>query len=271
MPPAEESGAPLPTALPITAVILPLLGSRQRPETTFQYVLQAVDTHGATIACPAWLVRRESFRPGDRVDLHFPFRTADGWHRHHAEITDARADEDGTGQVCRAEFRDREPLHHPVFASVETGEIAFHTASGEPLDRGELLISVLHDSLMHKRGIGVYFKHIVPLFSRMGTFSTADYAALRTMLLEDIRRRIETNIAAFTTWHTEAKAGRLSPSRDLDLEQLRTATEPEIEGDLFDATFESEDIRQYLDAIRLLEHKLCLNYNTLVLLYTQGL
>jgi hypothetical protein len=271
MPPPEESGASLPAALPVTAVLLPLLGSRTAPETAFQYVLQSVDAVGATIACPAWLVRRESFRAGDRVDLHFPFRTADGWHRHHAEITAARPDQEGTGQVCRAEFREREPLHHPLFASVETGEIVFRSAEGGTIDRGELLVSVLHDSLMRKRGIGVYFKHLVPLFSRMSTFSPADYGTLRTMLLDDIRRRIDGNIEAFARWHAEAAAGRLSPTRDLDLEQLRAATEPEIEGDLFDATFANEDIRQYLDAIRLLEHKLCLNYNTLVLLYTQGL
>lgn len=260
--------------LPLSAVNLPLLGSRPTPHTAFQYLLQSVDAEGATFACPAWLVRRESFQAGDRVDFHFPFRTADGWHRERGEIVSATLDEEKSGQICRAVFHDRQPLHHPVYASVETGEIAFRNPAGEFLDRAELLTGVLKDCMLQKRGVGVYFKHLVPLFSRITMFPTEDYGALRAMFLEDVRKRIEANVAAFESWHAQAAEGALTPatlSRDLDLEKLRAATEPEIENDLFDATFDTPVIRPYIDAIRLLEHKLFLNYNTLVLLYAQAL
>lgn len=261
-------------AFPVSAVNLPLLGSRVAPHTAFQYVLQSVDHSGANFGCPAWLARREHFRPGDRIDFHFPFRTADGWHRQQAEIERTALDDDGTGQVCRATFRDRSPLHHPVYASLENGDIAFRSEDGEIVDRGELLRRVLRDCMLQKRGVGVYFKHLVPLFSRITMFPTEDYGALRQMLLEDIRKRIGANIVSFERWFATAESGLLSPatlSRDLDLETLRTAIEGEIESDLFNATFDTPAIRPYTEAIRLLEHKLYLNYNTLVLLYAQAL
>jgi hypothetical protein len=40
---------------------------------------------------------------------------------------------------------------------------------------------------------------------------------------------------------------------------------------LFEATFDTPAIKPYTDAIRLLEEKIYLNYNTLVLLYANAL
>jgi hypothetical protein len=268
--PTRLTAAPL----PVTAVNLPFLGSRSAPRGTFQYLLQGVDATGATFAIPSWVVRREHFRTGDLVDLHFPFRTADGWHRQHAEITAVTWQAEQGEQVCRSSFRDRHPLHHPVYASLDTGEIVFRTGSGELADPADLLQRTLHDCLLQKRGVAVYFKHLVPLFSRITLFPTEDFGALRAMVLEDVRQRIETNVASFARWHAQAAAGTLTPamlSRDLDLEQLRTAVEGEVENDLLSATFDTPAIRPYMDAIRLLEDKLYLNYNTLVLLFAQAL
>lgn len=270
----SQEGSRAVGGLPLSAVNLPLLGSRLAPHSAFQYLLQSVDGTGAVFSCPGWLVRREHFRIGDRVDFHFPFRTADGWHRQHGEIVEATVDAEQSGQVCRALFRERQPLHHPVYAVLDTGEIAFRSLEDEDVPRAELLARLLKDCMLQKRGVSVYFKHLVPLFSRITLFPVEDYGALRAMLLEDVRRRIESNIAAFEAWHRQAAEGALTPaslSRDLDLEKLRAATEGEIENDLFEATFSTPVIKPYIDAIRLLENKLYLNYNTLVLLYAEGL
>jgi hypothetical protein len=255
--PTPDSIAP--PVLPVTAVNLPFLGSRVAPHSVFQYLLHRVDATSATFSVPAWVVRREHFRIGNHVDFHFPFRTADGWNRHHGEITEVRWDAGNSEQVCHAELREREPLHHPVYAALDTGEIAFRNAGGEPADPAELLRSVLRDCHLLKRGIGVYFKNLVPLFSRITFFPTEDYGALRAMVLEDIRVRIEANIAAFARWNAQAEAGTLSPatlSRDVDLESLRTAMEGEIDNELFETTFNTPVIRPYTAAIQLLEQKL---------------
>lgn len=260
--------------LPLSAVNLPLLGSRLSPHGAFQYLLQAVTGEGATFAVPSWVARREHFRVGDRVDFHFPFGSADGWRRQRAEIVQARWEAEAAEQVCRAEFRDRQPLHHPVYASVETGEIAFRSERNEPLDPAELIRHLLRDCVLRKRGVAVYFKHLVPLFSRITLFPTEEYGALRQLVLEDVRQRIDRNIAALEELHAKAESGALGAanlSRDLDLEGLRVAVEGEIEGELFDATFDSAVIQPYTSAIRLIEDKLYMNYNTLVLLYAHAL
>lgn len=269
-----KSDSIAPRGLPVTAVNLPFLGSRITPHSVFQYLLHEVDATSATFSVPAWVVRREHFRVGDRVDFHFPFRTPDGWNRQHGEITAVHWDAGNSEQVCRTELRDREPLHHPVYAALATGEITFCDANGQPAAPDELLRSVLRDCHLLKRGVGVYFKHLVPLFSRITLFPTEDYGALRSLVLEDIRGRIDANIAAFARWNVQAEAGTLSPatlSRDVDLESLRAAVEGEIDNELLETTFDTPVIRPYTSAIRLLEQKLYLNYNTLVLLFAHAL
>jgi hypothetical protein len=265
----------IPTAgLPLNAVNLPLLGSRISPYGTFQYLLQSITANGATFAVPAWLTRREHFRVGDRIDFHFPFGSADGWRRQRAEVVEVHWEPAASEQVCRAEFRERQPLHHPVYVSVETGGVAFRSEKNEPLDPAELIRHLLRDCVLRKRGVAVYFKHLVPLFSRITLFPSAEYGALRQLVLEDVRQRIEKNISALEHWHARAEAGELSAanlSRDLDLESLRAAIEGEIEGELFDATFNTPAIQPYTSAIRLIEDKLYMNYNTLVLLYAHAL
>jgi hypothetical protein len=260
--------------LPITSVNLPFLGSRSSPYGTFQYLLQEVDESGATFVVPSWVVRREHFRVGDMVNLHFPFRTEDGWHRQQAEIASVTPDAERTGQICRTRFQDHQPLHHPMYASLETGTIAFRTTAGEAANPDELLVQILRDCLLQKRGVAVYFKHLVPLFSRITLFPREDYGSLRRLVLEDVRQRIEANIASFQAWFDQAEAGKLTVatlSRDLDLETLRTAVEGEIENELLETTFATNAIRPYTDAIRLLDEKLYLNHNMLVLLYAQAL
>ncbi len=270
----QPNPSAVPVGLPITSVNLPFLGSRLAPHGTFQYLLHAIDHDGATLAVPSWVARREHFRPGDRVDLHFPFGSADGWHRHRAEIIDSKWDAEQSEQVCRAAFRERQPLYHPVSASVETGQVLFRDASGAPAAPAELLTRLLRDCMLQKRGVAVYFKHLVPLFSRITQFSSEDYGALRQMVLEDVRKRIAANIATLEQWYNQADTGVLSAanlSRDLDLETLRVTIEGELENELFATTFDTPAIQPYTSAIRLLEDKLYLNYNTLVLLYAHAL
>jgi hypothetical protein len=133
---------------------------------------------------------------------------------------------------------------------------------------------VLRDCALGKHGVRVYFKHLVPLFSRITLFPSEEYRRLRFILLEEIRGKIEANASAFERWADAVAAETLKPgdlATALDLEALRAATEPEINNELFDAVFNTSAITQYLDAIRLIERRLCLNYNTLVLLYAAAL
>jgi hypothetical protein len=258
----------------VGTVNLPMLGSRDSPHSIFQYLLHSLDAESAQFGVPSWVVRREHFEVGDRVDLHFPFRTADGWHRQEGEIVAVSFDAEQGEQSCRVELRNRAPLHHPVFIEMTAGRLELRGEGGEPVAATELLPRLLRDCHLLKRGVAVYLKHLVPLFSRITLFPREEYGSLREHVLEDVRRRVEANVETLAGWRTRAEAGDLSLanlSQDLDLETLRGVIEAEIDENLFAATFESPAIRPYTAAIRLLEHKLYLNYNTLVLLYAHAL
>lgn len=265
---------PFGRTLPIQSVNLPFLGSKRNAHSTFQYLLQTVSPAEVTFVIPAWVVRREHFRVGDRVDFHLPFRTARAEHHPQGEIVAVHWSAEQGEQTCRAELREPVPLHHPVYASLETGDVVFRDAAGQPAEPAELLRNLLRDLHLIKCGVAVYFKHLVPLFSRITEFSSAEYDELRRAVLEEIRGRIDANIATFAAWQEKAEQGILTPAtlpQELDLEALGAAAEAELDNELLNATFDTPVIRPYISAIRLLEHRLYLNYNTIVLLYAQAL
>lgn len=260
-------------ALPAESVNLPFLGSRVTPHATFQYLLQDVSAEGVTFAVPRWVVNREHFEPGARINFHLPFRLGNRTQLE-GEVISAEWDAGVDAQRCVARLSGQATLAYPVFASIETRSIVFNDEAGQPADPVELVRQLFHDLALLKRGTRVYFKHLVPLFSRITFFPTADFGELRKFVLNDIRSRITANIATLDEWKArveEPDFGVAQLPQCIDLEALRVAVEAEINNELFAATFESPAIKPYLEAIRLLEHKAHLDYNTLVLLYAAAL
>ncbi len=252
---------------------LPFLGARTDSHALFQYLLLGGSGDCVDFAIPGWVALREHLAPGAKVSFHLPFRArADFFDE--GEVVTARPDAEQGGQIATARLTGRSPLRYPVFAEPATGTIAFHDSDGAPAEPVELARALLRDCALAKNGVRVYFKHIIPLFSRITMVSSKDYAQLRTVLLGEIRGKIAANAAAFAQWG-EAIAADDFVVGDLpgvlDLEALRAAVEPEINNELFDSVFDRTVTAQYLDAIRLLERRLCLNYNTLVLLYAAAL
>ena len=107
----------------------------------------------------------------------------------------------------------------------------------------------------------------------MATFSRTLEQTLRRALAlaNDHRHEYVTLEHLLLSLIDDEDAAGVMTACKVDLEKLRAATEGEIENDLFKATFSTPVIKPYIDAIRLLENKLYLNYNTLVLLYAEGL
>lgn len=257
-----------------TQVNLPFLGARLDTHALFQYVLLGEKGDGdLNFAIPGWVALREHLAPGARVAFHLPFQLhADFFDE--GEIIVVEADPAQGGQRAQARLTGRSALRYPVYAEPGEGRVIFTDADGGPVETENLVRTLLKDCMLTKGGVRVYFKHLVPLFSRITRFPTADYALLRQGLLAEIRERIAANEAAFARWHAAAESDAFCigdlPSV-IDLEAVRAAVEPEINNELFGAMFTTPAISQYLNAIRLLERKLCLNYNTLVLLYASAL
>lgn len=257
--------------LPVDSVNLPFLGARTDSHALFQYVLLGVSADSVDFAIPGWVALREHLEAGARVSLHLPFAVR-------ADLFDegmvivARPDAEQGGQIATARLTERSPLQYPLPASVQEGRIVFDDIGAAGGGRAEQVRALLRDCALAKQGVRVYFKHLVPLFSRITLFPTAEYAQLRTVLLDEIRGRIAENVARFESWSAQAESAASGELASwLDLEAMRGAIEPEINNELFGTVFELSAIRQYLDAIRLLERRLCLNYNAIVLLYAAEL
>lgn len=267
------SAASSPAPLPVDLANLPFLGARTDTHALFQYVLTGTRGDEVDFAIPGWVALREHLEPGARITFHLPFRAREDFFDEGGIIA-VSADTEQGGQSATARLDGRSPLRFPVLADPSTGTVMFRDSEGAPIEPLELARAVLRDCELGKQGVRVYFKHLVPLFSRITLFPTEEYKQLRVVLLEEVRGRIEANAATFARWRALVDDEKFSASdlaTRLDLEELRAATEPEINNELFDAVFNTDAITQYLNAIRLIERRLCLNHNTLVLLYAAAL
>lgn len=259
--------------LPVDLVNLPFLGARTDSHALFQYLLLGGEGDTIRFAVPGWVALREHLTAGAAVSFHLPFHLRSDFFDQ-GEIESVTPDPEQGGQIAVARLTGRSPLRYPVYAEPATGRIVFRDPGGEYLEPVELARALLRDCQLGKQGVRVYFKHLVPLFSRLSELPSADYARLRTVLLEEIRGRIEANVTAFEPWRAALAAPDFTLDQlpvALDLESLRTALEPEINNELFFTVFTNPAVAPYLDAIRLIERRLCLNYNTLVLLYAASL
>ena len=117
-------------------------------------------------------------------------------------------------------------------------------------------------------------RHLITYFSRASGMSREDYAFFRETILEDVRAKVAVNaerLGALYAQVRQAGDDREAVVAALDMEEIRSAIEPELYVDMLQAAMGEKMVRLYLQAIKDLEKKLYSNYNTLVLLYIQSL
>ncbi len=253
------------------SVVLPFLGSREEDHLCFQYIPLDISTHGLKLAVPKWVVEREKLRDGDIVNLHVPFRMS-GVHFNRGRILWSTWDETIHSQVCGIRMEKGTPLHCPVFIAIDTGEGGINLQ--EFTSEEVLILRILKDSILLKKGVLIYLNHLVPYFSRVTSYPADEYPMLKEFLFDDVRRRIGQNIERLESLYQRAQAEL--PSRTeiplfLDLEEVRSIIKSEIYLDLFKTAFATETILPFLSAVKELEKKQYTNYNTLVMLYLKSL
>lgn len=254
--------------LDVESVVLPFLGSRAEDYQTFEYLLQDVSMEGVGIAIPRWVVARENLRLGERLHLHLPFELS-GRMLHSGIVTWERWDEEQDAQLVGVVLDSYAPALYPVYVSVDTKEVAIDLEGFPGLEH--ILARVLKDSLLLKRGILIYLKHLTAFFSRVCDLDREGYALFREVIIEDVRAKVLANADHLTALQPrtgEEEAGILDR---LDLAELRQAMEPELYVDMFRAALGDETVALFLKAIKELERKLLSNYNICVLLYINSL
>ncbi len=254
--------------LGVESVVLPFLGSRAEDYQTFEYLLGDVSPSGVGLALPRWLTSRELLHKGQRVHLHLPFELG-GKLLHSGVVTWARWDEEQEAQLAGVVLDAAAPALYPVFVSMDTQQIAIDLAGFRGLEH--ILARVLKDSVLLKRGMLVYLKHLTAYFSRVCDLGREEYALFREAIIDEVRQHVQAHLDILAGLLRQAEEnGELALER-LDLDELRRAMDPELYIDMFSAALGNETVGLFLKAIKELERKLLSNYNTCVLLYINSL
>ena len=256
---------------PVESIALPFLGSRGEALQPFQYLLQDVSSSGLGIFLPDWLASRERLREGDRIFFHVPFRFSERILNRGYVAWQRWSTEEG-GQWAGATLTSGAPLPYPLYIALDAREIRIDLGRFETSEA--LAQRIIHDSVLLKRGVLIYLRHLEALFSRVSELRGDDYRLFREQIIGDVRERIQRNLAYLEPFDPQGNgAAQASETimEDIDLDEFRAAMEPELPLELFNYALGAESTRLYLDSIKKLEHRLYLNHNAYVMLYIAGL
>lgn len=254
--------------LDIESVVLPFLGSRAEDYQTFEYLLLDVSPGGVGVTLPRWLASRELLRQGQRVHLHLPFELG-GKMLHSGVVTWTRWDEEQEAQHAGVVLDEASPALYPVFVTLDSRQIAIDLGGFSGLDH--LLARVLKDSVLLKRGILIYLKHLSAYFSRVSDLEREEYLLFREAVIDEVRHNVQTHMTTLSALLRQAEDNGEQALERLDLDELRRAMDPEFYIDMFNAALGDETVGLFLRAIKELERKLLSNHNTCVLLYINSL
>lgn len=256
--------------IPLDSVLLPFLGSREEDQACFEYLPLDISLHGLGIAIPQWVVNREKLREGDLINLNVPFELQGQTFRQ-GKIVWTRWDDSMQAQVSGIYLEKQMPPNYPIYFSFETSKVVL---TSKEISMEDLLLRVLKDSMLLKKGVSIYFKHLIPYFSRITGYPSKDYSTLKEIFLNDIKIRImehKDRLDELYQIFSKTNGNYGAIAKHLNLEDLRDMIESEIYLEVIKITFESDAALQYLLAIKELEKKLYYNYNAIVMIYIQSL
>lgn len=255
----------------LDSILLPFLGCREEDHVCFQYIPLELSTTGFRIAVPRWVVSRERIQVNDLITLNSPFRFQ-GHTFYQGRVIWTKWDEALVSQISGLTLEQEMPPTYPIYFTVQDSGITFNREQFAAVDN--CILELFKDLILLKRGVSIYFKHLIPYFSRITGYSTKDYPHLKDLLLLDIQNKITEHIDKLKDIFDEMQSS-LNLYQNIvklfDLEHLRGLVESEISLDLLLVTFESEAARQYLTAIKELENKLYANYNNITMIYISSL
>ncbi|MFO7816832.1 MAG: PilZ domain-containing protein [Thermodesulfobacteriota bacterium] len=257
--------------LPVETAILPFLGSRDEDYQPFQYIIQDFSQNGVRIAIPSWVQSRERLFSNDQVNLHLPYKFKNQ-SRNQGKVAWEKWEENESAQVCGIALDKYFPETYPVFISLDTKEVIVDLAHFSSLEK--LILLVLKDCVLLKKGILIYLEHLSSYFTRVSAFKREEYALFRQTVINDIKVGLEKNLAYLNEIYSEAlnmedEKGDILGL--LDIDELRKSIESELYIELFTSVLSFEIVSRYLTALKVLEKKSYNNYNTLAMLYLQSL
>jgi len=255
----------------IESVVLPFLGSRKSDDQPFQYLIKDISKNGAKIYLPRWVIRRERLYIYDTVNLHLPFKFENQTY-YLGVIKWENWDQASESQICGLMFQGNYPANYPVFISITSQEIAINLQAFSSFEN--LLKKIIKDTVFIKKGMLIYLKHLKAFFSRLSQLTREEYTSFRQVILDNIIQQTQEQHDQLN--HIFSKLQALDINQEeiiqlIDLDEIRNNMESGIYVDLFQFILDSNIFNRYLLALKDLERRLYVNYNTIVMLYLKSL
>ncbi len=254
--------------IPIDLGSAPFLGSRENGQPSFAYLLRDVSSSGVGVIVPLW-AGMAPVEIGESVNFHLPFQLNKKFYNQGVIRWQKMTPK---AQTCGAHLERRVPLRYPIYVAFETGDIRFAVEEFGIPGVKDLIEQILEDAFYLKKGVGIYFEHLAPYFTRHGRLRIEKESGANEDLVTRIRRQIQENIHTVETLKnraTDRSAEQPFPSA-ADLESLRAAIALELNLKVLGEKFNASTVLPYLRSVRLLEHQLYTSFNTLVLLHLQS-
>lgn len=266
----------------------PILGLRADGEP-FQYLPVAISGNCLQIAIFNWFMSRAYLNIGDEVDLLTPcFSTVTSpGNNKFGKVVQTTPDPTNHAVEYKIIFDD----DLPQLSIQEWASDVFIKDINSPSHLlYELLIQYVKDTKLLKSGVAIYLKHFKAYFSRISPYSRKEYAEINKLLICDIELHVRQNEKKLEELYLNLETN-LKRDEDIavivDLEQLREMVESELSLALLSHVFSGgkpdnqvglsissqaeNPCIVYLTAIKSLERRLYINYNTIVLIYTKAL
>jgi hypothetical protein len=245
----------------------PFLGSRKNGQPSFAYLLRDVSSRGVGLIVPpqGGMVPLEV---DETVNFHLPFQLDQKFYNEGVIRWQQIVPQ---GQQCGANLRKRVPVRYPIYVAFETGDIRLILEEFGIPSVGDLIERILEDAFYFKKGVSIYFEHLAPYFTRHGRLHREKRSKDNESIVPRIRAQVEENIRTIENLKNKAaqrSSARSFPTTD-DLESLRAAIPLEINLIVLSENFDTSVVLPYLRSVRLLEHQLYSNFNTLVLVHLQ--
>jgi hypothetical protein len=175
-------------------------------------------------------------------------------------------------QVCGVSITKRSASYYPVVVDFEMNSVGIDLAQFKSTQT--LSLQVIKDSILLKRGVLIYLRHIGSLLQRMTDISAVDAKQLKEILFTDVQERVVLQISELKSVYQKSREAACSidsVEACFNLEDLRATIEPNIDVAIWKSAFDQGNMIEYLKAISTIEKRLFYNYNTLVLLYVSTL
>ena len=167
----------------VDSIILPFLGTRVEDHVCFQYLLLDISYHGIRISLPKWVVSRGHMEEGTLVNMHIPFLLNQRIFTH-GKVVWTRWDDPSQADLCGIHLEEKGIGRYPVFVSLESREVTLDLKDFD--SENELLLKVIKDAFLLKKGVFIYLKHLIPYFTRITEYPTEDYARLKEVFLNEL-------------------------------------------------------------------------------------